>query len=62
MSDPTCKRPATVDQFQLYVLDRLDHLTAEVAGIKGAARLAGGIPAVVACAIALAALMGFGRA
>ena len=61
MSDPSCPRPATSDPFQLYVLERLDHLTEQVAGMKGAARLASTLPGVVACAIAALALLGFGR-
>ena len=59
MSD--CPRPATADPFQLYVLDRLDHLTEQVASMRGAARLASTLPGVVACVIAGLALLGFGR-
>ncbi len=54
-------RPTGLTPFELYVLDRLDHLTDEVGGIKGAARLAGALPGALACIIALLALMGFGR-
>ena len=54
-------RPSTTDPFQLYVLERLDGLTEDVAAMKGAGRLVGHLPSVVACGMALAALLGFSR-
>lgn len=61
MSTTECPRPTTTTPFQLYVLNRLDGLAADVAAIKGAGRLASALPSTLACLMAGLALMGFGR-
>ena len=61
MSAPDSPRPTTTTPFQLYVLNRLDGLAADVAAIKGAGRLAAAVPSGLACLMAGLALMGFGR-
>lgn len=61
MSAAESPRPTTTTPFQLYVLNRLDGLAADVAAIKGAGRLASALPSGLACLMAGLALMGFGR-